>query len=1204
MWVVLVGLLIFREGIWIETTQEDFADGIYERNIYASHRNGGAVEFVFKYDLDRNGYIDLFTAGHYGDNVYIYWGDADGYRPDRRRAFPISGGGNCDAADLNRDGYPDFVVAPNRCKFIRIYWGTSTGPDPYNYQEFPLPDYKDEACFVADLNKDGYLDIVIAAYDASNFIIYWGSKEGYNPNNSTLLPSDWSCHNIEVADFNKDQWLDLCIVNMHGGYNCIFWGSENGFEDTTMLQSFDWDAHGLSVADLDNNGYLDLIFTGCRGFQEAFIYWGDSSGFNRSDTLHTDQCYGGSSVGDLNKDGYLDIVFHRGWQPGVSLTPCIYWGSESGYSDTNRTFFGFPIEGSGGTVADFNQDGDLDIFCNSYSTGNSYVYWGPDFTTYTALPTDRDHHGMFREVGNVYDRGYYEDYLSSIYDGGAVTYWRRLSWDDSLPPGAGIKLFVRTGNTPQPDTSWSGWVEIPNGGGIPASLRARYIQYKAHLTYTNPAYLPVLWEVRVEYGSGVGVEIMPSQVDTVLPGEVKDYGFDVTNLGDSIDVVDLLITDTLSWSYSALDSVGNPLGDHNGNGYPDLVIDSLDTVRFLLRVQVPETVLYGVVDWFELIARSSRDTTVMDSADLELVVGLAPSVVIYPDRYDSARTGEVVEYLLYVGNSGNGVDTVDLRNFGTRPGWVVIYLDSVYQPLKDHNHNGWVDIPGLSAYGGLDSFRFWVRVPDSEALYVTDTTVVRAYSGYDSVVWDSVVVRTYVYGRRVLVIDSSQVDSVDPGAEVRYGLEARNLGDKGDTVELFSRHTGSGWQVIFYDSLGNPIQDLGYLGPNERVSFSAGVRAPVGALAGEVDTSIVYGRFVSDTTIYDSVLLWTRVKLKPGLSLYPDQVDTGGPGDTVDISFYVQNLGNGSDYCDFVVVSKYPVVLLDSLGAMLSDHNGNGKPDILLGYGEVVRVVSRVYIPAGAVVGEADTVVVTGSSGYDPEVSDQVVLVVNVVGVMINFAVVPDTSGRVEAGRSISYGMRLEYEGNVDDVIDLEVVGIEEGWGVSLVDSSGVALVDHDHDGLVDFGSVTTGVYRFGLVVTPPRWRGLVGEIYRTYLDTVVVYGYGSRVSKSDSAVVVTVMVPPVDIHNYPNPFAGGTSFIFSLSDDGVVNLRVYNRAGELIRELVKNRRYELGVYRVSWDGRNRYGRRCAPGVYLYLFEFKHKGKLDRIMKKLLIRGK
>uniref|UniRef100_A0A7V0Z639 VCBS repeat-containing protein n=1 Tax=candidate division WOR-3 bacterium TaxID=2052148 RepID=A0A7V0Z639_UNCW3 len=78
------------------------------------------MEFVPRFDLNRDGYLDLFTAGHYGP-IDIYWGSSTGYNPNNKLEFPISGGGNCESADLDCDGFSDFVVSPDRCTFFRIY---------------------------------------------------------------------------------------------------------------------------------------------------------------------------------------------------------------------------------------------------------------------------------------------------------------------------------------------------------------------------------------------------------------------------------------------------------------------------------------------------------------------------------------------------------------------------------------------------------------------------------------------------------------------------------------------------------------------------------------------------------------------------------------------------------------------------------------------------------------------------------------------------------------------------------------------------------------------------------------------------------------------------------------------------------------------------------------------------------------------------
>lgn len=39
-------ILALFAGQWIETTQQDFADGWYDRDLYSSHRGDGAVKFV------------------------------------------------------------------------------------------------------------------------------------------------------------------------------------------------------------------------------------------------------------------------------------------------------------------------------------------------------------------------------------------------------------------------------------------------------------------------------------------------------------------------------------------------------------------------------------------------------------------------------------------------------------------------------------------------------------------------------------------------------------------------------------------------------------------------------------------------------------------------------------------------------------------------------------------------------------------------------------------------------------------------------------------------------------------------------------------------------------------------------------------------------------------------------------------------------
>jgi FG-GAP-like repeat len=508
--ILIIGSLISLPDTtryyWVETTQEDFKDGAFEHNLYASHRGDGAVEFVPRFDLNNDGYIDLFVAGHPDTNNYIYWGDITGYSIDRRTSYYGNCGGNCDAADLNCDGYSDFLSTCYHSAYIALFWGTEGGPDYNNSIILNMAGIWNETSIIADFNKDGYLDIAVGCYDSSYAAVFWGSSSGYSSSNvETFRVPSFTAFNLVVADFNKDKWLDLLIVNVTGSSDYIYWGSEEGFSvnNRTELHFLSSEPHGACTADLNNDGWLDLILTGHNYINEAYIYWGSEFGFQTHQVLDLNRStFGGSSINDFDSDGYLDILFliGDGYNQNYSQKSRIYWGSANGYSYGNRTDIGIRLNASGGLVADFNYDNYLDVYICNFGGDSSYVFWGPRFNTYQVIQHFGavNHHAMAREVGNTYNRQYYEDYQSSIFDAGWATDWHNVYWDGFLPPGTEIKMFLRSGNTLNPDSTWLSWIEMINGESIPDILNAHYLQYMAKLIYTNPSYLPILYSVRFD----------------------------------------------------------------------------------------------------------------------------------------------------------------------------------------------------------------------------------------------------------------------------------------------------------------------------------------------------------------------------------------------------------------------------------------------------------------------------------------------------------------------------------------------------------------------------------------------------------------------------------------------------------------------------------------------------------------------------------
>ncbi|MBK9121839.1 MAG: tandem-95 repeat protein [Chloroflexi bacterium] len=91
-------------------------------------------------------------------------------------------------------------------------------------------------------------------------------------------------------------------------------------------------------------------------------------------------------------------------------------------------------------------------------------------------------------------------FTSRVFDGGGAGTWGLMSWQSTEPTGTAIAMEVRSGDTATPDGSWSGWTAISNNASIGAS--ARYAQYRATLSTTDPIYSPELQLVELAFNAG------------------------------------------------------------------------------------------------------------------------------------------------------------------------------------------------------------------------------------------------------------------------------------------------------------------------------------------------------------------------------------------------------------------------------------------------------------------------------------------------------------------------------------------------------------------------------------------------------------------------------------------------------------------------------------------------------------------------------
>ncbi|PYV10455.1 MAG: hypothetical protein DMG07_21095, partial [Acidobacteria bacterium] len=116
----------------------------------------------------------------------VYWGGPGGFDPARRWEIPFRSGYESSAADLDADGYVDLISMNSQHGGARddpfaganIFWGSRAGFD-LEKRRTVLGERNLASSNVADLDRDGYLDLVLGAFasrgESCLLVIYYGS---------------------------------------------------------------------------------------------------------------------------------------------------------------------------------------------------------------------------------------------------------------------------------------------------------------------------------------------------------------------------------------------------------------------------------------------------------------------------------------------------------------------------------------------------------------------------------------------------------------------------------------------------------------------------------------------------------------------------------------------------------------------------------------------------------------------------------------------------------------------------------------------------------------------------------------------------------------------------------------------------------------------------------------------------------------------
>jgi hypothetical protein len=366
---------------------------------------GGAIAE----DFDNDGYLDIATSSwDASGQLLVFRNEGNGTFSDVTTEAGLDGllgGINLVQTDYDNDGFTDIFV-------LRGAWLLDAGAHPNslirNNGDGTFTDvtfeaglgevhYPTHSAAWADYDNDGDLDVYVGNEHFAKMGSIAPSQLFRNDGDGTFTDvtetagvlNERFAKGVAWGDYDGDRFPDLYVSNL-GQPNRLYHNNGDGtFTDLAPELGVDAPIESFPIWfwDYDNDGALDLYVPSYYGWAPALhgvaasylghavsaemsrLYRGDGRG-KFSDVAEE---HGlvllvlpmGANFGDLDGDGYLDFYLGTGYPDYEALMPNVMYRNVAGKRFVDVTTaggFGHLQKGHGISFADFDHDGDQDLF--------------------------------------------------------------------------------------------------------------------------------------------------------------------------------------------------------------------------------------------------------------------------------------------------------------------------------------------------------------------------------------------------------------------------------------------------------------------------------------------------------------------------------------------------------------------------------------------------------------------------------------------------------------------------------------------------------------------------------------------------------------------------------------------------------------------------------------------------------------------------
>jgi len=322
-------------------------------------------------DINGDGFNDIVMGAYEAGVVHVYYGSTDGTWTDQllSGASPHSTG--IKIADLNGDYLPDIAVCAGPT--LQLFYNDGESVPSWEQNDVLSGFFYLHEVEAVDMDGDGDNDLVAADCDGDRLLWLGNGGESF---------PEWTDHTIDAAidypckvhpvDLNQDGNMDVVCAAWTGDMIRAYYGS-GGQNPSWSQQTIDDaipGAHGTRACDMDGDGDIDVL--GASMDDSQIYLYRNGGGTPISWTRESLGPMAYSAIvrtGDIDGDGDQDVLSSSFYNGGVAWfentengTVFIRHNVKVGGQSTSWTMAG-----------DLDGDGDLDVLAVRY-VGNS-MYW-------------------------------------------------------------------------------------------------------------------------------------------------------------------------------------------------------------------------------------------------------------------------------------------------------------------------------------------------------------------------------------------------------------------------------------------------------------------------------------------------------------------------------------------------------------------------------------------------------------------------------------------------------------------------------------------------------------------------------------------------------------------------------------------------------------------------------------------------------------